>query len=188
MAARLARARWVARDILPHDPQMRHWFLKRGISHDDIDEAMQEAYCRIALLETVEQIANPGAYLFSIARNLVARRLRKRPVVSLDTMAEMDACGDAPGLNEEQISNRLRGAKVRAMIAALPERCRRVVELRKIENWSQKEIAAHLGMTEKAVEKQVWLGVRAIREQWARAEQSSEAQLAALERRSGSLG
>jgi RNA polymerase sigma-70 factor (ECF subfamily) len=52
------------------------------------------------------------------------------------------------------------------------------VELRKIEGWSQKEIADHLGMSEKAVEKQVWTGVRAIRDAWLRAEVQSESRMA----------
>ena len=47
-------------------------------------------------------------------------------------------------------------------------------ELRKIRGWSQKDIASHLGMTEKAVEKQVWVAVRELRLMWGRAEQRSE--------------
>jgi len=72
-----------------------------------------------------------------------------------------------------------------AIIAALPERCRRVVELRKIEGWSQKDIAAHLGMSEKAVEKQVWVGVRAIRAAWASAEAQSAQRMDQAERGMG---
>jgi RNA polymerase sigma-70 factor (ECF subfamily) len=54
------------------------------------------------------------------------------------------------------------------LMSELPDRCRKAVELRKIEGLSQKQIAQRLGMSEKAVEKQVWLGVRALREGWSK--------------------
>ncbi|MFD2137087.1 RNA polymerase sigma factor [Novosphingobium resinovorum] len=84
---------------------------------------------------------------------------------------------------EEQAASRISYERVLAIIGRLPERCRRVVELRKIEGWSQKEIAAHLGMTEKAVEKQVWTGVRAIRDAWLQAEALSENRMLGADRR-----
>lgn len=181
---RLARARWVRQHVFPHDLQMRNWFRKRGISEDDINEAMQEAYYRIAKLDEVEPIANPGAYFFSIARNFAIQRLKQLPVVPFETLSEMDSAHlgmESP--IDETVHIRLSYDKVRAMIAALPERCRAIVELRKVENWSQKEIAQHFGITEKAVEKQVWLGIRAVREAWRKGESAGEARLEAIERR-----
>jgi RNA polymerase sigma factor (sigma-70 family) len=186
---RLARARWVQLHVFPHDRQMRNWFQKRAIAHDDIEEAMQEAYYRISKLDAVDQIANPGAYFFSIARNFVAQRLKQRSVVPLDTLAEMDAADFSMAARiEDTVATRLIFEKIRKIIDTLPVRCQKIVELRKIDNWSQKEIAQHLGITEKAVEKQIWLGVRAIREAWQSAERVSETRLEALENQNGYKG
>ena len=44
----------------------------------------------------------------------------------------------------------------------LPERCREVVWLRRVEELSQKEVAARMGIGEKTVEKQVAKGMRLI--------------------------
>ncbi len=46
----------------------------------------------------------------------------------------------------------------------LPERCREVVWLRRVEELSQKEVAARMGIGEKTVEKQLAKGVRLIAE------------------------
>ena len=54
------------------------------------------------------------------------------------------------------------------------------------EGWSQKEIAAHFEVSEKAVEKQVWLGVKAIREAWIEGDEEAMQRLVALGTQGGS--
>ena len=66
--------------------------------------------------------------------------------------------GDA-GLLLKEALRRLAGAFDR-----LPDRCREVVWLRRVEDLPQKEVAARLGISEKTVEKQVAKGVRLIAE------------------------
>lgn len=144
---------------------------------------MQEAYCRIARLDSVDHIAVPHAYFFSIARNLLLRRLKRERIISFESVAEIEAFRDDRTSDpEDQLSTKIAYERVLALIAALPERCRCIVRLRKIEGWSQREIAEHLGMTEKAVEKQVWLGVRAVRQGWNQDEQNNDLRLASAER------
>lgn len=145
---------------------------------------MQEAYCRIAMLPSVDHIDQPLAYMFATTRNLSLRRLKRQQVVVLEALSEIETWqDDATPSPEEQAASRISYERVMGIIGRLPERCRRIVELRKIEGWSQKEIAAHLGITEKAVEKQVWTGVRAIRDAWTQAEAQSEHLMQGSERR-----
>jgi RNA polymerase sigma-70 factor (ECF subfamily) len=68
-----------------------------------------------------------------------------------------------------------------SLIAALPERCRRIVEMRKIEGVSQRDIAKALGVTESVVENQVNLGVKAVMLAWREAENAAAVRLAAFE-------
>lgn len=167
-------AGWVAREIMPHEARIRAWFGRARLSSEDVDDLMQEAYCRIAMLDAIDHITSPRAYFFSVARNLLLRRLRRQQIVPFEVISEIDSYRDDETPSpEEQVSSRMTYERVMALIAALPERCRRIVELRKIEGWSQKQIAEHLGITEKAVEKQVWAGVRAVRDAWALAERQS---------------
>lgn len=188
--AELARRRhiagWVAREILPHEERIRAWFRRNRLSPEDVDDLLQEAYCRVSMLASVDHIDSPHAYFFSIARNLLLRRLKRQQIVPFETIAEIEVYrDDAAASPEEQADSHLAYEKVTALIAALPERCRRIVELRKIEGWSQREIAEHLGMTEKAVEKQIWVGVRAVRQAWDAAERQSGNRLASLDRMAG---
>jgi RNA polymerase sigma-70 factor (ECF subfamily) len=186
LARRRMIAGWVAREIIPHEARIRAWFSRARLSPEDIDDLMQEAYCRIAMLEKIDHITSPHAYFFSVARNLLLRRLRRQQIVPFEAISEIESYrdDDLPS-PEEQISSRMAYERVMALIAALPERCRRIIELRKIEGWSQKQIAEHLGITEKAVEKQVWVGVRALRDAWALCERPSDERPVAAKRDPG---
>lgn len=175
-------ANWVAREILPHEARIRTWFARFRLSREDVDELLQEAYCRIADLDAVDHIAVPQAYFFSIARNLLLRRLKRQRIIPFESIAEIEGYRDGASSPEQAVSTKIEYERILALIASLPDKCRRIVELRKIEGWSQKEIAEHFGMSEKAVEKQVWLGVRAVRQAWDLVEQQGDAHLSHLER------
>jgi len=167
IALKVARARWVSEHVIPCEQRMRAWLKRWGVKHEDGDEIIQDAYCRIATLDTVAHIDDPRAYFFSIVRNLTIRRLRRGRVVEIATIAEIDACQDLHQSSpERQAADRQDYQRLLALIQALPPKCRRIVELRKLEGWSQREIAQHLGISEKTVEKQIWLGLKAVRFGW----------------------
>lgn len=163
---RLMLAQWVAREVLPHEAHVRAWLRRSRLPREDIDELVQEAYCRLAMLESVDHIEAPDAYFFSIVRNLLLRKLKRQRIVPFETIAEIESWQDERPSPERVAAARMDVQKVLALIERLPERCRRIVYLRKIEGWSQREIADHIGATEKAVEKQIWLGIKAIRAAW----------------------
>ncbi len=163
---------WVANEVLPLEGRVRGWLNRAQVARADADELIQEAYCRIAMLDSVDHIETPYAYFHSIVRNLLLRRLRRERVVAFETFAEIEALHDDRPSPEQLAATKMACTKLRAIIRELPERCRQIVELRKIEGWSQKQIAQHMGTTEKAVEKQIWLGVRMIRQAWDSAEQA----------------
>ena len=179
---RHAIALWVAREILPHESAVRALLRRLRLLPQDIDEVIQDCYCRFAMLEDVDHIERPRTYFFSAARNIAGRRLRRAKIVPIDSHVAMDLFEDSELPSPEQVAGgRLDFLRMRHFMDALPERCRRIVELRKIEGWSQKEIAAHLGITEKAVEKQVWIGVKAIQRAWREADTAVSERLAAIE-------
>ena len=80
------------------------------------------------------------------------------------TKAEIDAL---PAFSEVVSPERIAGARqeleqVRRLIAGLPDRCRRIVELRKIDGLSQRDIASRLGVSESIVENDAAKGLRLI--------------------------
>lgn len=171
----------MANEILPHEPKMRAWLRRHRTRPEDVDEVIQEAYCRLAMLDAIDHIDRPDAYFFSLCRNLLLRRLKREHIVPIATIAEIESVSpDGRPSPEREVAGRVDCARLLTLMNRLPERCRTIVRLRKVEGWSQREIAQHFATTEKAVEKQVWLGVKAIRAAWDAAEADAERDFQAL--------
>jgi RNA polymerase sigma-70 factor (ECF subfamily) len=95
---------------------------------------------------------------------VVLEQVRRARVVSIETVTEIDTLYIDTGEHspERITAGRRELARVRKLIAALPERCRRIFVMRKIEGLSQKEIAQRMGVTENIVENESVRGLRAI--------------------------
>jgi RNA polymerase sigma-70 factor (ECF subfamily) len=164
---------WVAHNVMPHEGKVRAWLARSRVAREDIDDVIQEAYCRLSALEDVEAIDRPDAYFFSIARNLLALNLRRARIVAFEAVAEIEALApfdEAPS-PERHAAGRIELARVRELVERLPERCRRIFELRKIEGLPQREIAARLGVSESVVENEGVKGIRLILAQLRAAEE-----------------
>jgi RNA polymerase sigma-70 factor (ECF subfamily) len=158
------RAAWVASMILPHEPAVRRWLAGSKVAPEEIDDLVQEAYCKLADLPSVDGIRNPRAYFFQVVRNLLANNLRRARVVKIETVTELEALNvftDEPS-PEHAVAARRELSEVLALIESLPSRCRTVFQLRKIHGLSQREIAARLGLTETVVENDIVKGLRLI--------------------------
>jgi RNA polymerase sigma-70 factor (ECF subfamily) len=156
---------WVERNILPHEARLRKW-LRSSFLVVDVDDVVQEAYCRIAALSCVDHITDPQNYFFKTARNIVLEQIRRSRTVHIETvsgLAELDALAPQDRLSPERVvAGRLSLKRVEQLIAALPERARRVVRLRKIDGLSQREVAGIMGISEHVVENDVARSLRRI--------------------------
>jgi len=162
--ARARRAAWVAAQVLPHEPGVRRWLARSKVAPAEIDDLVQYAYCKFAELPTVEAIADPAAYFFEIVRRALLSNIRRARIVSMETVAEIDALNvyaEDPS-PERVVAARRELDEVLRLIGRLPDRCRRVFEMRKIQGLSQREIASRLGITETIVENEVVKGLRFI--------------------------
>ena len=172
---------------MPHEAKVRAWLARSRMSQEDIDDVIQEAYCRLSALDGFDAIDRPDAYFFSIARNLLAQQMRRARIVRIEAVAEIEALApfdDAPS-PERQASARIEVARVRELVAGLPDRCRRIFEMRKIEGLPQREIAQRLGITESMVENDGAKGMRLI---LAALRAQENANLASLEGRAAAEG
>ncbi len=155
------RARWLARHALPHEPALRAW-LRHGPGGLELDDIVQETYSVLAGLESVEQIHNPRAYMFQVARTVILQHLRRIQVVRIDAVEEIDRLSihtEEPS-PEQQASDRQELRQIARLIAGLPAKCREAFTLRKVDGLSQREIARRMGVSEGTVEKHVAKGVR----------------------------
>src|SRR3546814_11807771 len=67
---------------------------------------------------------------------------------------------------EREAGGRLDYRRLIALIDALPERRRRIVRMRKLDGYSQREISQQLGVSESIVENEIHQGVRAVLRAW----------------------
>lgn len=155
---------WVGAHLMPHEPAVRRWLRRSLVSRDDVDDLIQEAYCRIASLDSIDHIERPDRYFFQTVRMLLAEQVRRSRIVRIESVTEIDSLSI---YSEEPSPERITAArrelaKVQKLIEGLPERCRRIFELRKIHGVPQREIARMLGVTESTVENDGVKGMRLI--------------------------
>jgi RNA polymerase sigma-70 factor (ECF subfamily) len=132
------------------------------MSQEDIDDVIQEAYCRLSALDGFEAVDRPDAYFFSIARNLLGAQMRRSKIVQIEAVAEIEALSpfdDAPS-QERQAGGRIELARIREILADMPDRRRQIFEMRKIEGVPQREIAERLNISVSVVENEAAKGVR----------------------------
>jgi RNA polymerase sigma factor (sigma-70 family) len=155
---------WVGREVLPHEADVRAWLRRSLVTDGEVEDIIQDAYCRLLSLGGTSHITSPRAYFFTAARAVAIDRLRRSRVVRMETVTEIEALNvvlDEPS-PERVTAGRRELERVRRMIAVLPDRCRRIFELRKIEGMPQRDIARLLGVTETIVENDVVKGQRLI--------------------------
>jgi RNA polymerase sigma-70 factor (ECF subfamily) len=162
--ARKALLAFVGTQILPHEAALRHWLLRLGVKPHELDDIIQDVYCRLLRLESVDHIEDPRAYLFRAARNVLLEQVRKSKIVSIMTVQNLDELGvaDMGPSPESAASSRAELTRVLSLIGELPERCRQVFELRKVHGLSQAETAKALRISENIVEKETAKGLMLI--------------------------
>ena len=161
---REALADWVGREILPHERDLRLWLRRRLVAAADVEDIVQECYCRLAQLDDVAHVTTPRAYLSTMARNLAQRQRKHARVVRIEALAEaFDAEPESDQLSPERFAAaRQELERVQAAISTLPERARRIFLMRRVEGLTQKEIAAAMGVSEAVVENDASRSLRAI--------------------------
>jgi RNA polymerase sigma-70 factor (ECF subfamily) len=155
---------FVGGQILPHEGDVRAWLRRSGSAAADIDDVIQETYCRLAALESIAHISSGRAYFFRTARNISIEKIRRARIVRIDCITEIDALNvvDEEPSPERVVAGRRELGRVQRLIEGLPERCRQIFTLRRIHGLSQREIAARLGVSENVVETQSARGLRLI--------------------------
>lgn len=155
---------WISANVLPYEAEVRRWLRRARVAKADEDDLIQEAYCRIVGVGDAALIRSGRAYFFSVVRNLLIEDLRRSRIVHIEAVAEIESLS-IPGSEptpERSFSGRQQLALVQRLIEELPERCRAIFKLRKIEVLSQRETAQRLGVTENVVEKQLAIGLRTV--------------------------
>lgn len=157
---------WFKQEILPLEPLLTSFLQRNWRDQSEIEDLRQEAFVRIYDAARRERPALPKAFLFQIARNLMIDTLRRRSIVSLDTMTDFEwlNVSDREPSTEAIVSARQELQLLQIAIDDLPPRCREVVVKRKVQGLPQKEVAQQMGIAVVTVENQVAIAMRLLAE------------------------
>lgn len=170
-----SRAIWLAQHVLPHEPGLRRWLRRRTPAGMDVDDIIQETYAKLAMLAEVDHIAAPKAYVYQTALSLILQEGRRSHAKQIDKDVEIALLTTASPepLQDQQAEAKQELARVYDAIAGLPDKCREVFVLRKVDGLSQREIAERLNLSESTVEKHIGRGIRMLIEIFGRGGRSS---------------
>jgi RNA polymerase sigma factor (sigma-70 family) len=155
---------WVGSHVLPHEAAVRAWLRRWTGRAQDIDDVIQEAYSRLASLDSVAHIGSGRAYLFQTTRNIVLEQVRRSKIIRIDNVTDIGTLSivdEAPPL-DRVVAGARELQRVEQLIDQLPVKCRRVFVLRRVHGVSQREIAGMFGISESAVEKLAMRGLKLI--------------------------
>ena len=155
---------WFVDKVLPCEAVLEGYLRRNWRDRDEVPDLRQEVYARVYTSCLQHRPESARAFVLTTARNLLIDRARRAKIVSIEAYADMDTL--APTLDElspeRYLAARSELKLLQVALNLLPARCREVVELRKIEGLSQREVATRMGITEDTVERQVSKGVRAL--------------------------
>ena len=156
--------RWFATEILLHEAALTRYLKRVWLAKAEIPDLRQEVYVRVYESAAKRLPTSPRAFLFATARNLLADRVRRERIVSIDYTQDLDALNVLVDdiTPEDRLSARQELRRLSEALDALSDDCRDVVWLRRVEGLPQREAARLLGMHEGTLESHLCRGVRAL--------------------------
>lgn len=135
---------------------------ERAAAEDVVQDVMVELWRR---RENIDVETSLRAYLFRAVRNRALNQLRHQKVAP---RADPDAAERVSGKSTDgDFATREINQALRRAVAGLPDRCRDVFELSRIQGLSYAEIARVLEISVKTVEAQMGKALRVLREELA---------------------
>lgn len=155
---------WFIREILPLEAALMQYLQHNWRNVADITDLRQDVYLRVCEAAAQEPPRHPRQFLFTTARNLLIDRVRHAQIIPIEAVSDLEAlevAKDEPSPERSAIArDELR--RLQAALDRLPERCREVVMMGRVEGLSGREIAARLGVAECTVSEHLAKGMRAL--------------------------
>ena len=136
---------------------------QRGVAEEIAQDVMLELWKRRTTLSFDVSLR---AYLFQATRNRVLNHIRHEKVERLGQAAAASEPTVQPRPQSVLIQEEI-DAAVQAAVETLPDRCREVFELSRVQGLRYAEIASIMGISVKTVEAQMGKALRILRERLA---------------------
>ena len=120
-------------------------------------DALQDAWVKIARVDTLGDIRNPRSYILSVAMNAARDRMqgddhRYLAAAEIDSLLDVPDVAPDPGRVAEARSE-LR--QLEAILQELPKRRREILLAARIDRLPRQEIARRFGISQRLVEKEL---------------------------------
>lgn len=147
---------------------LQTYFYNRLRSYNDVEDLLQELYCRLMKYQGSVKIKSLRGFVFTIAVNLVRDKSRR----SVTRMAEKTLFIDDVEEIAIESTDPLRIAEsmedlmlVDSLIGQLTPSCEKAFRLHRMNGLSQKEIALLMGVTVSMVEKHIMRATKYLRQE-----------------------
>jgi RNA polymerase sigma factor (sigma-70 family) len=120
----------------------------RGIDSHTIEDVRQETFCRVLVAVRAGNVNNAGgfgAYVYSVCKHVLSESRRNDVRYQHDSLESTDVPDEQLGL-EELIQRQENSKHVRAILAALPERDRHLLQARFFEDRDNDEVCGDFGV------------------------------------------
>lgn len=156
--------KWFVAEVLRHEAALTRYLRRVWFNQAEVPDLRQEIYVRVYESASRRVPTSARAFLFATARNLLVDRLRRDRVISINytqDLASLNVLVDELS-PERQLSARQELRCLYEALNSLPDGCREVIWLRRVEGLSQREVAQRLGMNEGTLESHLCRGLRAL--------------------------
>lgn len=156
-------ARWFTEQVQPHESALKSWLHARFPWLLEVDDIVQESVLRLWRRRSDasrQPLRSPKNALYAIARNAAIDAARRRAVVEIDSVADIEQLSVLDSADVvETVSTRQELEFLADALRELPTRCRQVLTLTKIYGYREREVAERLGVSEHTVRTQVVRGM-----------------------------
>lgn len=145
-----------------HFRELHAYLTERLRDPETAADLAQETFLRYAERGVDGAIAHERSYLYRTAHNLAVDHVRQLASRRTESFAPEDmahVADERPGI-EAAASARQELDRLRALVAALPERTRRIFVLNRIEGLTYAQVAHRLGISESSVQKHLSMALR----------------------------
>ena len=154
-------SRSITEAFVKHETFLKR-FLSRFLSRpQDIEDVVQDTYLKAFSAEKKQQIHQPKAFLFRVARNAALTELSKKSRQVMKYVEDYDdseIISDGISVEDRVLASEKLGLFCQSALEMTPK-CRRVFLMAKVYGMSYKEISAELEIGQSAVEKHVAKGL-----------------------------